>query len=115
MKKAIKGHNKEDKPIEEQSDWVYFEKETLEKMLRQIKGEGGIKFYFGQYDKENLYILPKETEKREDYIGRMSVAMVACIKGKDGSLVELDVADEGDLDSDPIQNGGELCPPTCGF
>lgn len=111
MKRAIKGLDKNGNPIEEQSDWVYFEKETLEKMLKQIQGEGGIKFYFGQYDKENLYILPRETDQREDYIGRVSVAMVGCKKDENGKLVELELDDE--VDSDSIQNGGSLCPPFC--
>lgn len=111
MKRAIKGFDKDGNPIEEQSNWVYFEKETLEKMLKQIRGEGGIKFYFGQYDTGNLYILPKDTEKREDYIGRISVAMVGCKRDGNGKLIELELDDE--VDSDSIQNGGSLCPPMC--
>jgi len=59
VKKCIKGKNKDGKEIEELSDWVFFDRELIQSLLDMTDPKvRGLKIYFGQYDKENLDILP---------------------------------------------------------
>lgn len=108
VKIGIKGKDKNGHDIEEQSDWVWFDRESLKKLLdTSDERTGGIKMYFGQYDKDNLDILPADRKNREDYIGRISIAMVASNK-TDYGYEDLQKPDGGG-----IKNGGDLCPPDC--
>ena len=118
VKKCVKGKNKNGKDIAEQSDWVFFDRELIQTLLDMTDPKtGGLKMYFGQYDKENLDILPKDRKDREDYIGRMSIAIAAANRTEGGII---DVAEESKdsiisarSSNSSTRNGGMLCPPNC--
>jgi hypothetical protein len=87
VKKCIKGKNKNGKDIEEQSDWVFFDRKLIQDLLDMTDPiTGGLKLYFGQYDKENLDILPIDRKDRDDYIGRISIAIAAANKTESGII-----------------------------
>jgi hypothetical protein len=118
VKKCIKGKNKNGKEIEEQSDWVFFDRKLIQDLLDMTDPKsGGLKLYFGQYDKKNFNILPLDHKDREDYIGRISIAIAAANNTEDGII---DIAAES-KNSDslmlksggPTKNRGILCPPNC--
>lgn len=112
VKKCIKGKDKNGKDIEEQSNWVFFDRATLEKLLSMTDPKtGGIKMYFGQYDKENLDIIPLDRPLREDYIGRISLALAASNRTEQG-MEDIYLANSVEEDGG-LENGGNLCPPQC--
>lgn len=118
VKKCVKGKNKNGKDIAEQSDWVFFDRELLQSLLDMTDPKtGGLKMYFGQYDKENLDILPKDRKDREDYIGRMSIAIAAANRTEKGIIDVDDPSEESSKTKSrsggAIENGGSLCPPAC--
>lgn len=109
--KKAKDHNGNE--IEDQTDWVWFDRKTLQELIDMTDSKnGGIKIYFGQYDEETLSLVPKERSKREDYIGRISLALAPCNKTEtdfeDVSLMKSSSDDDSNL-----RNGGHLCPPGC--
>jgi len=123
-RRSIKAEDAEGKEIDEQSDWVWFDRKTIQNLLDMTKEDtGGIKIYFGQYDKDNVDMLPEERRKKHDYVGRVSLALMACNKTKteyediysgsneiqDSSKMMLMRGGDGDS---PV-NAGELCPPDC--
>jgi hypothetical protein len=118
VKKCIKGKDKNGKDIEEQSDWVFFDRKLIQDLLDMTDPKsGGLKLYFGQYDKENLKILPVDRKDREDYIGRISLAIAAANSTEKG-IIDLDekIENASDLAQDSggsTRNGGKLCPPSC--
>jgi hypothetical protein len=118
VKKCIKGKNKNGKDIEEQSDWVFFDRKLIQDLLDMSDPKtGGIKLYFGQYDKENIDILPIDQNDRDDYIGRISIAVAAANKTDNGIVDFIGESKDSSnlsLDSgDTLRNGGQLCPPNC--
>ncbi|WP_373520710.1 hypothetical protein [Aquiflexum sp.] len=123
-KKSIKAYNGIGKPIAEQSDWVWFDRKTLEKLLDMTDPDkGGIKIYFGQYDEKNVVMLPEDMRKKHDYVGRVSIALMACNKTEteyediysasnetqETSKMMLMSRDGGES---PV-NAGDVCPPDC--
>ncbi len=123
-KKSIKAKNKKGELINEQSDWVWFDRDTIQKLLDLTDPvKGGIKIYFGQYDKKNVEILPKERREKYDYVGRVSLALMASNKSEtefediysnsnqiqDASKMMLMSGRGGDS---PV-NAGTVCPPDC--
>jgi hypothetical protein len=118
VKKCIKGKDKNGKEITGQSDWVFFDRDMIQALLDMTDPKtGGLKLYFGQYDKENLEILPIDQKDREDYIGRISIAIAAANKTESG-IFDLDGESNKSIalafDSrSSIRNGGALCPPEC--
>lgn len=118
VKKCIKGIDKNGHEIDQQSDWVFFDRALLQSLLDMTDPQtGGLKMYFGQYDKSTLGLLPERLPNREDYLGRMSIAIAAANKTEKGiidvespkTMVSKSTADL----EDPLKNGGELCPPSC--
>lgn len=108
-KKSQKALDKNGHEIEEQSDWVWFDRNTIESLLSKTDPKrGGLKIYFGQYNQDNIALLSEDRANREDYIGRVSLALVAANQGPKG-IEELGGQDE----SGSIANGGGLCPPDC--
>lgn len=123
-KKSKKAKNKKGERIDEQSDWVWFDRETIQKLLDMTDPKkGGIKIYFGQYDKKNVESLPEDMRKKHDYVGRVSLALMASNKTEtefediySGSNEMQDASrmmlmSRGDGDS-PV-NAGSVCPPEC--
>lgn len=73
------------KPIKEQTNWVWFDRETIEAALAKADADGktgGLKMFFGQYDEETISMIPADRPKREDYIGRISLVWYRQIKLK---------------------------------
>lgn len=123
-KKSIKAKNRKGKVIQEQSDWVWFDRKTIQKLLDMTDPEkGGIKIYFGQYDEKNVVMLPKELREKHDFVGRVSLALAACNKTETEfediysepneilETSELKLLNSNDRDS-PV-NAGSVCPPIC--
>ncbi len=119
VRKCIKGKDKNGKDIEEQTKWIWFDRKTLMDLLNNADEEtGGIKMYLGQYDKNNINILPEKYPDRESCIGRISLALTPANKSEAGII---DVTSSGDIsrtssESDQsylILNGGTICPPFC--
>jgi len=114
VRKGIKGKNKEGKDILEQTSWAFFEREEIERLLELTHPKsGGIKIYFGQYDRNNIDLVPKDREDREDYIGRVSLALSAANKEEDGIFDVFDSQAEKVSNTGSIANGGNICPPFC--
>ncbi|MBW3469237.1 hypothetical protein [Arthrospiribacter ruber] len=122
-KKSIKANNGRGKPIEEQSNWVWFDRDSIQKLLDMTDPKtGGIKIYFGQYDKENVEMLPRERREKHDYIGRLSLALVASNKTKtEYEDIYSESPQESDKDTLSLKssggpsplNAGSVCPPDC--
>ncbi|SMD42705.1 hypothetical protein SAMN00777080_1267 [Aquiflexum balticum DSM 16537] len=123
-KKSIKAKNKNGKVINEQSDWVWFDRNTIQKLLDMTDSEkGGIKIYFGQYDENNVNMLPEDMRKKHDYVGRVSLALAACNKTEtefeDIYSASNEIQNTANLmllrsnDRDSPVNAGTVCPPIC--
>lgn len=123
-KKSIKAKNKNGKVINEQSDWVWFDRNTIQKLLDMTDSEkGGIKIYFGQYDKSNVDMLPEDMRKKHDYVGRVSLALAACNKTEtefeDIYSESNEIQDTSKMvlmssrNRDSPVNAGDVCPPLC--
>lgn len=119
VRKCIKGKDKNGKDIEEQTEWIWFDRKTLMDLLNNADEEiGGIKMYLGQYDKNNINILPEKYPDRESCIGRISLALTPANKTEAGII---DVTSSGDISrtsseieqSYLVMNGGTICPPFC--
>ncbi len=98
--KGIKGKNKDN-----QTDWIFFDRETLEGLLAKADKDpkvGGIQFYFTEFTEETAKnIFPKEAAA---YTGQMSLVMRAAnLKEKN-----LTVGEEGEYEA-----GGLPCPYHC--
>ncbi|MGY6741798.1 MAG: hypothetical protein ACXIUQ_03605 [Cecembia sp.] len=108
------GRDEQGRAIKDQSQWVFFDRETIEKLLRMTDAnKGGIKVYFGQYNRENLYLVPQDRRDREQYIGKISVALSAANQEQDG-IFDIFLSSEGQRSGgNSIENGGRLCPPYC--
>jgi hypothetical protein len=114
VRKGIKGKDKEGKDVEEQTSWAFFDREVIEKLLAQTDPKaGGIKIYLGQYDKDNLDLVPKDRKDREDYIGRVSLALSAANREEDGIFDVFGTNLNSDGGTGSIENGGRICPPYC--
>lgn len=86
--------NSEGREITSQSQSIWFDRQTIMKLLEQTdERSGGLKIYFAAYDKEF-------TEDPE-LVGKLTVVLAAS-------------DDNGDPTEDAqIENGGKLCPPLC--
>jgi hypothetical protein len=106
VQKGEKAKGEDGQPIQRETDWIYFDRETLENLLKKADpNTGGIKMYLGVYTKENLDILPKDREDRDKYIGMLSLALTPANRTKEGIM---DVQEE-----EIYENGGTICPPFC--
>lgn len=126
VKRCIKGKDKNGKEIDEQSDWVFFDRATIQRLLDLTdRRTGGIRIYFGQYEKANIDIISDGRKDKEEYIGRLSVALAAANKTKNG-YIDIDepqpetkskVATQMFMSTSSggggTENMGTLCPPEC--
>ncbi|PZV80849.1 hypothetical protein CLV31_11115 [Algoriphagus aquaeductus] len=98
--KAAKGKKRD---IVDQTNWIFFDRKTLEEILANPKADG-IKFYFTEYTEE----VAKEyyPENPDEYVGRLNLVMTASSdSGKNDILNEME---------DPTYyNKAQICPPYC--
>ena len=98
--KGVKGKDKDN-----QTDWIFFDRETLEGLLANADKDpkvGGIQFYFTEYTEETAKnIFPKEAAA---YTGQICIVMRAA------NLNEKNLIG-GEVDQ--YETGGVPCPYTC--
>ncbi|MDI1323826.1 MAG: molecular chaperone DnaK [Algoriphagus sp.] len=105
VKKGKPGKNKTT-DITDQTDWIFFDRETLENILAQADKDpkkGGIKFYLTEYTEETASTI--HPENPETYVGRLALVLSPVTS----ESVEITGAD-GDGN---YYNKGVACPPTC--
>jgi hypothetical protein len=118
VRKCKKGKDKKGKKIEEQTEWIWFDRNTLMDLLKHADEKtGGIKMYIGQYDKKNIKILPDSFPDKENYIGRISLALTPANK-TDAGIIDVtsssvEVLRASSEESNLIRNAGSICPPFC--
>lgn len=98
------GKNGEEKT--DQTNWIFFNRETLEGLLAKADKDpkiGGIQFYLTEYTEEvAAKYHPKEVEQ---LTGALTLVMRAA--NLNGGQVTLEGSE------DDYQNDGALCPPFC--
>lgn len=95
------GKDQNDKEITEQTQSVWFDRKLVQELLDKTdEKSGGIKIYFGQYDKETAGEVP-DIKDPSDLIGRLTVILGASNENVDPT--------DGAL----LRNGGRVCPPEC--
>jgi hypothetical protein len=88
--------NKEGKEITEQTKSIWFDRRTIERLLKMTdENTGGLKLYFAEYGSDYL------ADSGHDYTGQLTVVLAASNDNEDPTKDE------------QIENGGTLCPPTC--
>lgn len=105
VKKGKPGKNKTT-DITDQTDWVFFDRETLEAILLEADKDpkkGGVKFYLTEYTEETAKTI--HPENPDTYVGRLALVL-SPVTAENG---EITVAD-GDGN---YYNKGVSCPPTC--
>lgn len=105
VKKGKPGKNKTT-DITDQTDWVFFDRETLEAILAEADMDpkkGGIKIYITEYTEESAQDI--HPEDPEIYVGRLALVLSPV----NSSVLRASVTD-GD---GSYYNKGVSCPPTC--
>ncbi len=92
--------------ITDQTDWIFFDRDTLETILAEADTDpkkGGIKFYLTEYTQETAEQL--HPENPEAYVGRITLVLQAST---------LDVSNISVVEGeDNYYNRGVNCPPKC--
>lgn len=84
-----------------QSKSVWFDRKSIERLLQQTDEKtGGLKIFFGVYDKSTVADIQSE-RTAEESIGKLTVILTASDDNRS--------TDE----PDKILNGGKTCPPDC--
>ncbi|WP_439483176.1 hypothetical protein [Cyclobacterium plantarum] len=85
----------------DQTRSVWFDRETIEKLLAQTDPKsGGIKIFLGMYDKDTLSER-EDQDRAQAYIGKLTLVLTASDDNQDPGQETL------------IINGGKVCPPDC--
>lgn len=121
VRKCKKGKDKKGKKIGEQTEWIWFDRNTLMDLLKHADEKtGGIKMYIGQYDKKNIKILPDSYPEKENCIGRISLALTPANRTDVGIIdVTSSTSDAAEISRTTsvqgnfIRNAGTMCPPFC--
>lgn len=80
---------------------VWFDRHTIEELLKQTDPKtGGIKIFFGKYDEDTLSE-SDQTSKREELDGKLTLILAASDVNQDPEVESM------------IVNGGKVCPPEC--
>jgi hypothetical protein len=88
--------------VDNQTDWIFFDRSTLEEILSNPNAKG-IKFYFTEYSEEVAKKL--HPSNPDEYVGRINLVMTA---SSDGQGEITDASGEA-----TYYNRGVICPPTC--
>jgi hypothetical protein len=106
VKKGKPAKDKKGKDKIDQTNWIFFNRETLEGLLAKADKDpkkGGIKFYITEYTEEvAAKYHPNEVEQ---LTGALTVVMRAANLNEDQITLENPEED--------YQNNGVLCPPYC--
>lgn len=103
VKKGKPGKDKNNKDVTDQTEWLFFDRKTLEEVLADPKA-GGIKFYMTEYTEEvakKLY-----PENPDEYVGRVTIVMTA--SSESGKIEILSETEEP-----TYYNKAQICPPFC--
>jgi surface antigen len=103
VKKGKSAKDKNNKDVTDQTDWIFFDRSTLEEILADPKAEG-IKFYFTEYTEEVAKAYYPENP--DEYVGRVNLVMTA---STENGKIEISNADG----TNTYYNRGDICPPTC--
>ena len=105
--KPAQGKNEKDKT--NQTNWIFFDRETLEGLLAKVDKDpkiGGIQFYFTEFTEETAKkIYPNEAAV---YTGQMTLVMRAA------NLEGSQLVSYGNVgDDEGYEGGGTQCPYRC--
>jgi len=96
------GIDKNGEKITRQTQSVWFDRKTVQELLDKTdEKKGGIKIFFGEYDKETSEDV-LGVKDPSDLIGKLTVILGASNSNED--------PEDGAL----LRNGGRICPPDCG-
>ncbi|WP_075350076.1 molecular chaperone DnaK [Algoriphagus marinus] len=107
VKKGKPGKGAKGKDKDNQTSWIFFDRETLEGLLAKADKDpkvGGIQFYFTEYTEETAKkIYPNEADA---YTGQMTLVMRAANLQEN----KLNIIDSTE---DEYEGGGMECPFRC--
>lgn len=92
--------------IADQTDWIYFDRETLERILSKSDPDpkkGGIIFHFTEYTEE--VAMKNHPENPEDYEGLLTLVLEPASPPTEGKLAKSSM--------ESYENRGYQCPPRC--
>lgn len=108
VKKGKPAKNKKGKDKDDQTDWIFFDRETLEALLAKSDPDpkkGGIQFYFTEYTAEIAEkYYPNDAEK---VTGAITLVLRPATLEKE--LISTSTEEEGNY----YENFGRMCPPYC--
>lgn len=98
--------------VNKQTEWVFFDRETLQNILDQANPDGktgGIKFYLTEYTED----LAKKWHPKDadEYSGGITLVLKAA-NLKNGTPVDVESVNQEDTE---YFNQGVKCPPKCQF
>lgn len=106
VKKGKPAKDKKNKDKDNQTDWIFFDRETLEGLLAKSDKDpkkGGIQFYITEYSED---VAEKYYPEEADQITGSLTLVMRSANLEDGSLKLASSEDEYD-------NLGTMCPPFC--
>jgi hypothetical protein len=109
VKKGKPAKNKNGKGKNDQTNWIFLDRGTLEGLLEKAdpdKKVGGIQFYFTEYTEKTAK--ERYGEKSDKYVGQMTLVMRAA-NLKDNQLVSAGLLRDGR----EYENSGTECPFVC--
>ena len=89
--------------IVDQTDWIFFDRKTLEEILADPKA-GGIKFYFTEYTEEVAKAYYPENP--DEYVGRINLVITASSESGKNEI-------EDSSGNATYFNKAQICPPYC--
>ncbi|MCU0401762.1 MAG: molecular chaperone DnaK [Algoriphagus sp.] len=102
VKKGKPGKDKNG-DVDNQTDWIFFDRGTLEEILADKKASG-IKFYFTEYTEEIAKAYYPENPNA--YVGRVNLVMTASTENGQSEISDAD-------GTTTYYNKAQMCPPFC--
>ncbi len=109
VKKGKPGKGKNGKDKDNQTNWIFLDRETLEGLLAKADKDpkvGGIQFYFTEYTEETAK--ERYADEADKYVGQMTLVMRAANLKED----KLQSANLKGAESE-YQSSGQECPFIC--
>lgn len=107
VKKGKPAKDEENKDKVDQTNWIFFDRETLEGLLAkadQDPKKGGIQFYFTEYTEEVAKkYYPNDVDKLTG-----AITLVMRPANVENELISAVLEGEDDF-----ENNGRICPPFC--